>query len=418
MSYSIKLTLAKKLSQALKTNIGPCNVEKLVKCLCLSPQSNEDTIHYSIPIETVQKFGDIRSLSEDNKIHIVDKNMVLPFAKSEFMLQSLNSGNNMKLECRKHLKTQEKVIVEFSSPNIVKPFHIGHFRGTVLGNFVANLSEYFASDVVRLNYLGDWGTQFGLIQIGLKELNKTDEVLNKNALDTLYKAYVKANQLGNLNPNIQRQASDIFEQLERQADFSYVQDWMDYRQVTVEELRATYERLGIYFDEYNWESDYSAGKISDVLLSVACLPQVVSKEEHLSLPIDDRTVTLLKSNGSTMYLTRDIAAAIDRYNRYQFSQMYYVTDLSQENHFKDLQYILDLLGHSWHDNIEHIRYGKILGMSTREGQGVFLKDLLDEARDRMLVKQKGTKTTRASLDDGNVSSLSLILPRNCGKNHS
>lgn len=402
MSYSVKLSLAKKLSQALKTNVGPCTIDKLVKSLCLSSQRNGESIHYSIPITNVQKFANISCLSADTEIHIIEDNIILPLVKSEFIGQVLGSGN-IKADCRKQLKNQEKVIVEFSSPNIAKPFHIGHFRGTVIGNFVANLNEYFASDVVRLNYLGDWGTPFGLIQIGLKELNESSEDRNKNALDTLFKAYVKANDLAKVNPDIKRQASAIFEQLERQSDFSHTQDWLDFRKVTAEELRVTYERLGIHFNEFNWESDYAAGKISNLLNELSHLPQVITNEGHLSLPIGDRTITLLKSNGSTMYLTRDIAAALDRNNKYHFNSMFYVTDLSQENHFKDLLHILDLLGHSWHKNIEHIRYGKILGMSTREGQGIFLKDLLDEARDRMHEKQKDTKTTRSSLEDSNVS---------------
>lgn len=401
MSYSVKLSLAKKLSQALKTNAGPLTIEKLVKNLCLSSQSHKDSICYSLPINTVESLGNIRDLTGETQVQIGDQKIFFPLVKSDFIIEVLSS-NNIKSDCQAHLYSKEKVVIEFSSPNIAKPFHVGHFRGTVLGNFLANLNEYFANDVVRLNYLGDWGTPFGFLQIGLKELNIPSKVLDENALDTLHRAYVTANDLAKNNPDIIRQANAIFEELEMKAIFSHTQDWLDFRQVTVEELCKTYERLGICFNEYNWESDYCGGKISDTLKLLSSLPQAIKNEGHVSVPMGDRSITLIKSNGTTMYLTRDIAAAIDRHNRYDFSKMFYVTDFSQENHFKDLQYMLGLLGHSWDRKIKHVAYGKILGMSSREGSGVSLRSLLDEARDKIYEKQKDTQTTRVSLDDRKV----------------
>ncbi|KAI5745475.1 hypothetical protein M8J76_011367 [Diaphorina citri] len=401
MSFCVKLSLAKKLSQALKINVGPSTIDRIVKNLRLSSQHNGENIHYSLPCKIIDGFENI-NIRGGTQFHIDDDNVILPVDKTEFITQVLTSTGD-KHVYKTQLNCIDKVVVEFSSPNIAKPFHVGHFRGTVLGNFVANLSNYFANNVVCLNYLGDWGTQFGLLQIGLNELNIKHTDLEQSPLDVLYKAYVKANDLAKINPDVQEQASNIFQQLECGKNTLHTKDWLDFQQVTLNELRGTYERLGIHFNEYHWESDYAASKITPILTDLHNLSQVIKEADHLMLPVGDRNITLVKSNGSTMYITRDVAAAIDRQKRYQFSKMLYVTDLSQENHFKDLVHILDLLGYPWHSHIEHIRYGKVQGMSTREGKGVFLKDLLDEARDRMYVKQKESKTTRVSLDDTGVS---------------
>lgn len=375
-------------------------MEKIVASLRLSLQPRGDTVDYLLPCSSVEGIEHITNLNHINKAHISNNNVIFPVDKTEFVAQALQS-DQVKVDYKSLQSRKEKVIVEFSSPNIAKPFHIGHFRGTVLGNFVANLSEYFASDVVRLNYLGDWGTPLGLIQVGLKELNV--EHLEQNPLETLHKAYVKANELVKSNPDVHKQASDIFHQLEQGKDPLHRQDWLYIRQVTVNELRDTYERLGISFDEYHWESDYAAEKIPNILQDLQHIPGVMNEDGHLSLPVGDRRITLVKSNGSTMYVTRDLAAAVDRQKRYNFHKMLYITDFSQENHFKDLVHILHCLGYEWSGNIEHIKYGKIQGMSTRQGKGVLLKDLLDEARDRMYVKQKETESTRVSLDDRRVS---------------
>uniref|UniRef100_A0A8D9AVG7 Probable arginine--tRNA ligase, mitochondrial n=1 Tax=Cacopsylla melanoneura TaxID=428564 RepID=A0A8D9AVG7_9HEMI len=400
MSFCVKLALAKKLSQASKSNVG-----SIFKSLRLSLQPHEDSVSYSLPCKSIEADVNTNKLIEEGEAHISNENIILPINKTDFISQVLlsNINRSMKSDYQTLLNDKDKVVVDFSSPNIAKPFHVGHFRGTVLGNFVSNVSEYFASDVIRLNYLGDWGTQFGLIQIGLRELNIDSKDLEQNALDTLYKAYVKANSMAKTRLDVQKQASDIFQKLELSVDSEHTQDWLDFRQVTVNELKLTYERLGIAFNEYNWESDYAAGKIPHILTGLKHLPGIVKEGDHLLLPVGDRKVTLVKSNGSTMYVTRDIAAAVDRQSKHQFSKMLYVTDFSQEDHFKDLVHILRLLGHSWCENIEHIKYGKVQGMSSREGKGVFLKDLLDEARDRMNEKQKDTKTTRVSLDDTGVS---------------
>ncbi|XP_026680682.1 probable arginine--tRNA ligase, mitochondrial [Diaphorina citri] len=204
MSFCVKLSLAKKLSQALKINVGPSTVDRIVKNLRLSSQHNGENIHYSLPCKIIDGSENI-NIRGGTQFHIDDDNVILPVDKTEFITQVLTSTGD-KHVYKTQLNCTDKVVVEFSSPNIAKPFHVGHFRGTVLGNFVANLSNYFANNVVCLNYLGDWGTQFGLLQIGLKELNIKHTDLEQSPLDVLYKAYVKANELAKINPDVQEQA--------------------------------------------------------------------------------------------------------------------------------------------------------------------------------------------------------------------
>lgn len=275
---------------------------------------------------------------------------------------------------------KQKILVEFSSPNIAKPFHVGHLRSTILGNFISNIYKAFGHDVVRINYLGDWGTQFGLLKIGMDASGLTEDEVRTDPIRHLFEAYVNANKLAAEDPTITAKARDVFCQLENgeQADLN---EWNSYRKYTVTELQSVYERLGIEFDEYSWESQYAKQKIPECLKLLTKQNVMVEQEDGShTVQIDDKAEHLLKSDGTTLYLTRDVAAIMDRQRRHQFDRMLYVVENGQHSHFHALFEIARRLNIPNCEGLQHVKFGRINKMSTRKGNVVFLKDILDEAR--------------------------------------
>lgn len=274
----------------------------------------------------------------------------------------------------------KKIVVEYSSPNIAKPFHLGHLRSTIIGNFVANLHKHLGNYVTRINYLGDWGTQFGMLKVGVELANLTSEQIKADPLNLLYNAYVNANKLAETDSNIRERAREIFMKLEK-GEVDDIENWKDYKQYTIQELDTVYKRLGVKFDTYNFESMYSAKDIQNVisLLETKKIIHLDSGGKKVAM-IQDKPIPLIKSDGSMLYLTRDIAAALDRYNKYKFDQMLYIVDNTQSDHFNALHDVLFRMDLPWAGRIKHIKFGRIRGMSTRKGTAVFLKDILNEAQ--------------------------------------
>uniref|UniRef100_A0A1B6CFH1 Probable arginine--tRNA ligase, mitochondrial n=1 Tax=Clastoptera arizonana TaxID=38151 RepID=A0A1B6CFH1_9HEMI len=286
------------------------------------------------------------------------------------------------------LSNGDKIIVDFSSPNIAKPFHVGHLRSTIIGNFISNLYSFFSYDTTRLTYIGDWGTQFGLLNIGLNKLNLSDDDLKQNPIELLYKAYVEGNRLSQSDSSIADEARRVFQCLETGEQTYELQRWKRFKEFTAKELARTYDRLGIKFDVYNWESMYTAKNILPLIKQMQDRGLLSNEDGKLVVKLDSgRSATLLKSDGATLYLTRDIAAALDRYKSYNCKHMLYVVDNSQTEHFIALKDILSAMEFNWAKNIQHIKFGRVKGMSTRKGQVVFMKDILDEAKERMHQKQ-------------------------------
>lgn len=290
----------------------------------------------------------------------------------------------------------KRIVIDYSSPNIAKPFHAGHLRSTIIGNFIANINTYFDNKVTRLNYLGDWGTQFGLLQYGLKSKNIDVKDLQNDPIKTLYDVYVYANTLASKDDSVQEEARKYFSDIE-QGRMS-LDNWKNIREVTVQELEKVYQRLGIKFDTYHWESDYNGGAIKPVmdLLEKQNIIQTDELGKKVT-KINNKDVTVLKSDNSTLYLSRDIAALLDRYKKYEFDKMLYVVDNAQTDHFTAVFEVVKQINQKCTNGCEHIKFGRLKGMSTRTGNVIFLNDILDEAKRKMhdkqlLSKSKFTKT--------------------------
>ena len=305
---------------------------------------------------------------------------------------------------------KERVIVEYSSPNIAKPFHVGHLRSTIIGNYIANVLRLTGCDVTRLNYLGDWGTQFGLLQYGIQKGWYSREQIEKNPISLLLQIYIKANEVAEKDQSVANEARALFWKLEN-GDENMTNDWATIRKFTVDELSTMYERLGIRFDEFHWESMYGIKEIRGILSILEEMRLLVDAPDGkriVQLP-DKKFATLVKSDGSSLYLTRDLAAAIDRQHRFQFKKMYYVVDNAQTDHFAALKQLIQLMKFPWADDIHHVKFGRIKGMSTRKGSMVLLSDVLDEAFHRMKATQIQSSTTKVDVDTSHQITETLAL---------
>ncbi|EDW51371.1 GM21064 [Drosophila sechellia] len=249
-------------------------------------------------------------------------------------------------------------------------------------------------------------------QVFVEQLLQTKEnalhpfVLCCGTHKTLYKSYVAANQAAEQRPEIAQQARDLFAALEGGTDRAMAKQWQQYRKYTIEDLSKVYNRLGVHFDSYEWESQYSQQQIQDVLdkLRSAGLLQPEHDGREIVV-VDGRRIPVIKSDGSTLYLARDIAALLERLSRFQFSRLLYVVDNGQADHFNALFKTTAALDDRLSlEQLQHVKFGRIQGMSTRQGKAIFLKDVLDEARSIMREKRNLSATTRENynLDDEHV----------------
>src|SRR3989344_6242958 len=272
----------------------------------------------------------------------------------------------------------KKVIVEMSSPNIAKPFGIGHLRSTIIGNSVAEIKKFEGFKVIKINYLGDWGTQFGKMIVGYKKLGKESE-LKKDAIKYMLQLYIEGNK-----EEFEQEARDWFKKLEN-GNKEAIRLWKMFKQISLKNFNSIYKKLGVEFDVVSGESLYNE-KMEKVFVELEKKGLLERSDGALIVDLKkhDLGVALIKkTDGTTLYITRDLAAAIDRYNKYKFSEMFYEVGQEQKLHFNQLFRILEMVGHSWAKSCTHIEHGLYLGpdgkkFSTRKGKTVFMEEVLEE----------------------------------------
>nr|AHF48760.1 mitochondrial arginyl-tRNA synthetase [Caryedes brasiliensis] len=411
MSTKLKLYLGRKVIDCLHkyTKFSLAELQPLIQI----GNADESKISMSLPLNDLERQLGVTNITEVLKIQPDDiiKNIYLvrdranrrisfEIDKTIFIKDVIENCAFPELNF-----SPKNIVVDFSSPNVAKPFHLGHLRSTIIGNFISNLNSFLRHKVVRLNYVGNWGTQFGLIKVGIEELKYTPEDIKKDPLTLLYKSYVHANKLAEKDSSILNRAKQEFLKLEI-GSVDDIKDWQTYMDYSKKELINTYNRLGISFDDYSYESDYSAKNIGNVIEMLRTKNIIQKSNDGKEVAtIHEKKVSVLKSDGSTLYLTRDIAAAIDRFKKYSFDKMYYVVDNSQSDHLytlKDILYKMDL---PWAGRLVHVKFGRIRGMSTRKGTSIFLKDILDECRDIMIKRQVESPTTKVPINDGEVADI-------------
>ena len=275
------------------------------------------------------------------------------------------------------------VVIDFSSPNIAKPFHIGHIRTTVIGNALYKIYDSQGYNVVRVNHLGDYGTQFGKLIVAFK-LWGSKEAVEANPIPELLKLYIQFHDEAEKKPEMEDEARAWFTKLEN-GDEEAKALWQWFRDESLKEFARVYDLLDIEFDSYAGESFYS-DKMDTVieqikekgLLQESQGTNVVDLEEYNMPP-----ALLTKNDGSTLYMTRDLAAAIYRKNTYDFDKCIYVVGSQQALHFQQLFKVLELMGFEWSKDLIHVPFGMVAleegTMSTRKGRVVFLEDVLKQA---------------------------------------
>ena len=292
----------------------------------------------------------------------------------------------------------KKVIVEYSSPNIAKPFHIGHIRSTVIGNSIYKIYDFLGYDTMRINHLGDYGTQFGKMICAYRRWGNKEDVIAE-PIKTLLSYYTKFHVEAEKDPSLDDEARAIFTKLEK-GEPEEVELWQWFRDESLKEFTRVYKMLGIEFDSYNGESFYSdkmprfVQELKDAELLVESEgAQIVELEEYGMSP-----ALITKSDGSTLYITRDIAAAVYRKETYDFYKNIYVVASQQNLHFQQWIQIIELLGYDWARSCVHVPFGLVSleegTMSTRHGRVVFLEDVLNRAveQTKVIIEEKGVAT--------------------------
>ena len=318
------------------------------------------------------------------------------FVSREEMMKSTVSEVLEEMENfgKSNIGGNKKVIVEFSSPNIAKPFHIGHIRSTVIGNSLSKIYDALGYDVFKINHLGDYGTQFGKMICAYRRWGNREDVINA-PIKTLLSYYTKFHVEVEEHPELEDEARAIFTRLE-QGNKEELELWQWFRDESLKEFQRVYNMLGIEFDSYNGESFYSdkmprfEKELSDKgLLQESKGAQVVDLEEYKL-----GTALIKKSDGSSLYITRDIAAAVYRKETYDFYRNIYVVASQQNLHFQQLFKIIELMGYDWANQCVHVPFGLVRleegTMSTRHGRVVFLEDVLNGAieKTREIIEEK------------------------------
>ena len=334
------------------------------------------------------------------------------------------TNDTLGLRDRSDPSSRKKIIVEFSAPNIAKPFHAGHLRSTIIGGFLSNLYESAGWEVKRFNYLGDWGRQFGLLANAF-ELYGSEEKLEKDPIGHLYDVYVEINKIsGPEEEEIKHKKEEMTQAEEYKKDTAELQQqitqlesksanekarqyfkkletgdqqayatWKRFRDLSIERYEKTYARLNIHFDVYSGESQVEMSRMERAVEQLRT--SGLSEDSKGAVIVDltkskDKNTKKLgkalvkKTDGSSLYLTRDIGEAVKRYENYHFDKMIYVVASQQDMHVAQLFKILELMGNKEvSDRCQHVNFGMVKGMSTRRGTVKFLDDILRDVGEKM-----------------------------------
>ncbi len=278
------------------------------------------------------------------------------------------------------------VIVEFSSPNIAKPFHIGHIRSTLIGNSIYKIYTYLGYNTIAINHLGDYGTQFGMLISAYKKWGSPEivEAIEKDPIPELLKLYVRYNQEIESHPEYQDEARYWFKELENGNEEAQ-KLWAWFREVSLKEFNRVYDMFGIKYDSLAGESFYS-DKMPDIIAELEDKQLLKDSEGAKIVELSEYGLTdalIQKSDGSTLYVTRDIAAAMYRKKTYDFYKNIYVVGAPQKLHFDQWRKIIDLMGYDWAYDCVHVMFGTVSledgALATRKGRVVFLEDVLKKA---------------------------------------
>ena len=331
------------------------------------------------------------------KIEVVGGYLNFFINKEILVKEVLNEMSENKEYGKSTIGDGRNIVIDYSAPNIAKPFHIGHLRSTVIGAALYKIYKYLGYNVIGINHLGDYGTQFGKLIEGYK-LWGNEYNIEENPIDELTKIYIRINQACKEDEQVLENCRNNFKKLE-DGDKYCVEIWQKFRELSLKEFQKVYDILGSQFDSWNGEAFYS-DKMAEIIDILEKSGKLVESEGARIVDLEDKGITtpciIEKSNGSSTYATRDLAAIMYRARTYDFDKALYVTSYEQVLHFKQVFEVAKLLGldEKYTNGLEHVAFGMVLlptgKMSTREGTSVKLSDLLNESisRAKDIIEQK------------------------------
>lgn len=396
----------KLISEIIKSEIEDLTIEDITALIEVPP--NKEMGDYAFPCFKLAKIfrkapnaiaedlaGKIQPTDDINKIinlggyvnFFVNKESLAKKVINQVLSEKENYGKS-------EFGKGKTVVVEFSSPNIAKPFHIGHVRTTVIGNALSKIYQSQGYHVEKLNHLGDYGTQFGKLIVAYK-LWGDKQAVEKDPIKELLKLYIRFHDEAEAKPEMEDEAREWFTKLEN-GDQEAKDLWQWFRDESLKEFSRVYDLLDIDFDSYVGESFYS-DKMPAVIEELKEKNLLVESDGAMIVDLEDSKLPpalIQKRDGSTLYLTRDLASAFYRKKIYNFDKSIYVVGAQQELHFKQCFEIIKRMGYDWYKDMVHVQFGMVAleegTMSTRKGRVVFLEDVLNQAidRTRQIIEEK------------------------------
>lgn len=339
----------------------------------------------------------IEAVEEIEKIEVAGGYLNFFINKTILAKEVLEEISKAEQYGKSEIGKEKNIVIDYSAPNIAKPFHIGHLRSTVIGGALYNIYKYLGYNVTGVNHLGDYGTQFGKLIEGYKMWGKEYDI-EKDPINELTKIYIRINEACKNDEQILENCRNNFKKLE-DGDSYCVEIWKKFRELSLQEFQKVYDLLGSKFDSWNGESFYS-DKMPEVIEILEKTGKLIESQGAKIIDLEDKGINtpciIEKSNGSTTYATRDLAAILYRSRTYDFDKALYVTSYEQVLHFKQVFEVAKLLGldEKYTKGLEHVSFGMVLlpegKMSTREGNIIKLEDLLNEAisRAQEIIEQK------------------------------
>ena len=396
----------KLISESIKSEIEDLTLEEITALIEVPP--NKEMGDYAFPCFKLAKIfrkapnaiaedlaGKIQPTDDINKIinlggyvnFFVNKESLAKKVINQVLSEKENYGKS-------DFGKGKTVVVEYSSPNIAKPFHIGHVRTTVIGNALSKIYQSQGYHVEKLNHLGDYGTQFGKLIVAYK-LWGDKQAVEKDPIKELLKLYIRFHDEAETKPEMEDEAREWFTKLEN-GDEEAKDLWQWFRDESLKEFSRVYKLLDIEFDSYVGESFYS-DKMPAVIEELKEKNLLEESDGAMIVNLEDSKLPpalIQKRDGSTLYLTRDLASAFYRKKVYDFDKSIYVVGAQQELHFKQCFEIIKRMGYDWYKDMVHVQFGMVAleegTMSTRKGRVVFLEDVLNQAidRTRQIIEEK------------------------------
>lgn len=345
--------------------------------------------------ENIEK--EIENINEIKKVEVIGGYLNFFINKEILAKEVLTEIETTQEYGKSKIGKEKNIVIDYSAPNIAKPFHIGHLRSTVIGGALYNIYKFLGYNVTGVNHLGDYGTQFGKLIEGYKLWGKEYNI-EEDPINELTKIYIRINEACKQDEQILENCRNNFKKLEEGETYC-IEIWKKFRELSLKEFQKVYDLLGSKFDSWNGESFYS-DKMPEIIDILDKSGKLIESQGAKIIDLEDKGINtpciIEKTNGSTTYATRDLAAIMYRARTYDFDKALYVTSYEQVLHFKQVFEVAKLLGldTKYTNGLEHVSFGMVLlptgKMSTREGNIVKLDDLLNEAiaRAKEIIEQK------------------------------